>query len=267
MRIYQVDAFSAQPFKGNPAAVCLLEGPGEEQWMQQVAKEMNLSETAFIYRQGEEFSLRWFTPKVEVDLCGHATLASAHVLWEEGLLKEDLPALFHTMSGLLSARRREEGTIELNFPAEPEQEAPPPPGMLKALGVDPLYTGRNRSNYLLEVGSEEIVRSLTPDFALLAEVYSSGVIVTSLSSSPDYDFVSRFFDPGEGIDEDPVTGSAHCCLGPYWQERLSRDTFTACQASQRGGILHVSLGKDNRVLIAGPAVTILRGELLCCQTE
>jgi PhzF family phenazine biosynthesis protein len=263
MRVYQVDAFSDQPFRGNPAVVCLLEGPQNQDWMQQVAAEMNLSETAFLYRQGEGFSLRWFTPKVEVDLCGHATLASAHVLWEAGLIPVDQQALFYTKSGLLTARRQEEGKIELDFPAEPAQEATPPPGMLKALGVDPLYCGRNRSNYLLEVDTEEKVRSLKPDFSLLAEVFGGGIIVTSLSASPAYDFVSRFFDPGEGIDEDPVTGSAHCCLGPYWQKRLSKNNFTAYQASQRGGILHLSLEKDNRVLIAGQAVTILRGELLC----
>ncbi len=263
MRIYQVDAFSKRPFEGNPAAVCLLEEPRNEGWMQQVAAEMNLSETAFILKQGVGFSLRWFTPQVEVDLCGHATLASAHVLWETGLLKADQQALFYTKSGLLSAALKADGSIQLNFPAEPPKEAPPPPGLLQALRVDPLYTGRNKSNYLLEVDSEATVKSIEPDFAMLAKAHGSGVIVTSLADSPSFDFVSRFFDPGEGIDEDPVTGSAHCCLGPYWQKRLVKDEFTACQASRRGGILHIKVGADNRVLIAGHAVTILQGELLC----
>lgn len=262
MRVFQVDAFTRKPFAGNPAAVCLLEKPGEEGWMQQVAAEMNLSETAFVCPQGGDFSLRWFTPLVEVDLCGHATLAAAHTLWETGALPPGREAVFHTKSGLLKAKRGEGGLIRLDFPSEPPREAPPPPGMLEALGgIEPLYSGRNRSNYLLEVASPEILWSLEPDFEKLKEIHPQGIIVTS-AGKPPYDFLSRFFDPGEGIDEDPVTGSAHCCLGPFWQKRLQKKDLTAYQASRRGGALKLKVEGD-RVYISGHAVTVLRGELLC----
>ncbi len=260
MEIFQVDAFTQKPFAGNPAAVVLLKGPGEEGWMQQMAAEMNLSETAFVCPQGEGFSLRWFTPLVEVDLCGHATLASAHILWERGMVPGGGEVYFFTKSGRLSARRREGGLIWLNFPAQPLRETPPPPDMLKALGVSPLYCGRNDANYLLEVESEEMVRRAAPDFNRLKKAHPGGVIVTS-PGKPPYDFVSRFFDPGEGIDEDPVTGSAHCCLGPFWQKRLRKNEFTAFQASRRGGELRLQLEGD-RVHIGGYAVTVLKGELL-----
>lgn len=247
--IFQVDAFTDKPFTGNPAAVCILDEPREDAWMQNVAKEMNLSETAFLYKQKDGFNLRWFTPAVEVDLCGHATLASAHVLWEAGYLKPDRQARFYTRSGLLTAKRVGDW-IELDFPAEPEEKASAPTRLATALGVRPKYVGRNRFDYLVEVDSEEIVRKLKPDFALLGEIPARGIIVTSPASSQGYDFVSRFFAPGAGINEDPVTGSAHCCLGHFWSKRLNKNEFAAYQASARGGILRVRLSGE-RVYISG----------------
>jgi len=207
MIVYQVDAFTDEPFAGNPAMVCLLSERREDSWMQSVAREMNLSETAFVERRPGGFSLRWFTPTVEVDLCGHATLASAHVLWETGELPPEAPARFRTRSGLLTARRQRDG-IELDFPAEPAQAAPAPPGLLEALGVTANFVGRNRLDYLVEVESEKAVRALEPDFKLLksASGKGRGAIVTSRSDSPDYDFVSRYCAPGGGIVEDPVNG-------------------------------------------------------------
>lgn len=258
--VYHVDAFTNQPFAGNPAAVCILSEPAQELWMQKVAQEMNLPETAFLYRQADAFDLRWFTPAMEIDLCGHATLAGAHVLWEEGYLKPDQRACFHTRSGLLTAVRKGDW-IELDFPAEPQVQITPPPGLAKALGVTPKYIGKNRFDYLVEVDSEETVRKLKPDFALLKEFPVRGIIVTSIAASQGYDFVSRFFAPGVGINEDPVTGSAHCCLGPFWRGRLNKNEFVACQASLRGGVIRVRVG-EKRVYIGGQAVTIVRGELI-----
>lgn len=257
--IVQVDAFTAEPFRGNPAAVCVLPGPASEQWMQQVAREMNLSETAFLVRQAGGFEIRWFTPAVEVDLCGHATLASAHVLWESGLLAPDEPACFFSKSGPLGARRRGEW-IELDFPARREQESPPPPGLTEGLGASPVYVGRNVDDYLALLESERTVRELQPDHTRLRRLGVRGVVVTARAESPGFDFVSRFFAPGSGIDEDPVTGSAHCCLGPFWQGRLGKSEFTACQVSARGGVIRVRVDGE-RVLIGGQAVTVLRGEL------
>ncbi len=258
--IVHVDAFTDRAFSGNPAAVCLLDAPRDDAWMQQVAREMNLSETAFLMRRADGFDLRWFTPEVEVDLCGHATLASAHVLWEEEILDKKETARFHTRSGLLSAARVE-GWIEMNFPAEVQKPAIAPPALTTALGATPVYIGKNRFDYLLELESEEVLRNLRPDLALLKTIPARGVIVTSPSDSKDYDFVSRFFAPAVGINEDPVTGSAHCCLGPYWQKRLKKDSFNAYQASARGGIVRLAVQGD-RVMLSGQAVTILRGELL-----
>jgi PhzF family phenazine biosynthesis protein len=257
--IIHVDAFTDRPFTGNPAAVCILPEPRDEQWMQQVAQEMNLSETAFLYREGEDFHLRWFTPTIEVDLCGHATLASAHVLWEESYLKRGEPARFHTKSGLLTAEQMG-GWIDMNFPAEPQSAAAAPPDLIRALGITPNYVGRNRFDYLVEVDSEETVRKINPDFALLKGVPARGVMVTSLTASPPYDFVSRFFGPAAGIDEDPVTGSAHCCLGPFWKGRLNKNELVAYQASPRGGVVRVRVMND-RVILGGQSVTVLRGEL------
>ena len=212
LRIVQVDAFTDRPFAGNPAAVCLLPAERSEEWMQDLAREMNLSDTAFLVRQADGYRLRWFTPAVEVDLCGHATLASAHVLWEWGDLRPEQQARFHTRSGLLTAVRRGEW-IELDFPAKPARRVEAPPGLLAALGVEPVYVGRNQFDYLVELGSEHVVRGLRPDFSLLATLGARGVMVTSRTAAGPYDIVSRFFAPGSGIDEDPVTGSAHCCLG------------------------------------------------------
>jgi PhzF family phenazine biosynthesis protein len=258
--IFQVDAFADEPFVGNPAAVCILTEPRDETWMQNVAKEMNLSETAFLQRREDGFGLRWFTPAVEVDLCGHATLASAHVLYETGLLKPDEQARFHTRSGLLTAQKKGE-EIELDFPATPPEPADSPPGLEEALGVPSKNVTKSRFDYLVEVESEETVRRMKPDFGMLKALSVRGVIVTSVASTEDYDFVSRFFAPMAGIDEDPVTGSAHCCLGPYWSERLGKDEFVAYQASERGGIVGVRVAGD-RVYLRGKAVTVLRGELV-----
>lgn len=258
--LIQVDAFTDKPFGGNPAAVCLLEEPAGADWMQSVAREMNLSETAFLYPGGDGYRLRWFTPAAEVDLCGHATLASAHVLWEEGKLAPNEAVRFHTKSGLLTCTRND-GWIEMDFPATPVEGAEPPNALIEALGVTPKYAGKTAFDYFVEVGTEEIVRSIEPDFSLLATLDVRGVIVTSATGGPEFDFVSRFFAPGHGINEDPVTGSAHCALGPFWGERLHKNEVTGYQASARGGIVHVRLNGD-RVDICGQAVTVMKGELL-----
>jgi PhzF family phenazine biosynthesis protein len=258
--LFQVDAFADRPFAGNPAAVCLLDGPRDARWMQDVAREMNLSETAFVHPTGDGFSLRWFTPAVEVELCGHATLASAHVLWETGTLAPDDTARFHTLSGVLSADRRGEW-IELDFPARPVEEVQAPEGLAEALGVEPVFVGRSRYDYLVEVAAEETVRRVDPDHRRLGTLQVRGVILTARASSPPYDFVSRFFAPGSGVDEDPVTGSAHCTLAPFWRERLGKDEMLAYQASARGGVVRVRVGSD-RVKLGGQAVTILRGRLV-----
>jgi PhzF family phenazine biosynthesis protein len=259
--IYHVDAFTAQPFAGNPAAVCLLEAAQDDRWLRNVAREMNLSETAFLLRQQDGFSLRWFTPALEVDLCGHATLASAHVLWEQGLLRSDEPARFHTRSGLLGAVRQGDW-IEMDFPAEPLTPLAPTPELAAALGVVPLWVGRNRLDYLLvEVDAETAVRSARPDLGLLRRDGHFGYIVTSRAAGGEFDFVSRFFAPLAGVDEDPVTGSAHSSLGPFWGERLGKGKLVAYQASARGGVVRVRLAGD-RVGLGGQAVTVLAGQLL-----
>lgn len=260
IKIYQVDAFANQIFSGNPAAVCILERQADTEWMQNLAAEMNLSETAFLIASGDGYNLRWFTPTVEVDLCGHATLASAHILWEEGYLDQDEIANFYTKSGLLSATKNSD-IIELDFPAEVEEESPVPSGLKEGLGLNPIYVGKNRFDYLFQVESDEQVRNLEPNFELLKIVPSRGIIVTSLSSSSEYDFVSRFLAPNTGIDEDPVTGSAHCCLGPYWGRKLGKSTLNAYQASKRGGTVQVKL-IDERVILGGKAITVFRGEIL-----
>jgi PhzF family phenazine biosynthesis protein len=260
LEIFQVDAFTDKPFRGNPAAVCILPGPGDECWMQNVAREMNLSETAFLYRQEDGFNLRWFTPRVEVELCGHATLASAHILWEEGHLTPDEEAHFYTQSGPLTAKHKD-SWIELEFPAQPEEPATAPNGLAKALGVTPKYVGKNQFDYLVEVESEGTVRDMKPDLTLLESISSRGFMVTSLATSQGYDFVSRFFAPGVGINEDPVTGSAHCCLGPFWANRLGKNELVAYQVSSGGGIVRVRVSGE-RVYLGGQAVTVLRGKLL-----
>src|SRR6185436_3643074 len=258
--IVQVDAFTDRSFAGNPAAVCLLPGPADVKWMQDVAREMNLAETAFLVPQGDDFGLRWFTPAVEVDLCGHATLASAHVLWEGGQVPQGTQARFHTRSGLLTADQRGEW-IELDFPATPAEPAAAPAGLTAAVGVTPRFVGRSRFDYLLEVDGEEIVRGCRPNFDSLARVDARGVIVTSRAAASSYDFVSRFFAPRAGVNEDPVTGSAHCALAPYWTAKLGRTELIGYQASARGGTVRVRL-RDDRVILGGQAVTVLRGTLM-----
>jgi len=257
--LYQVDAFTEEPFHGNPAAVCLLPGPAEEEWMANLAKEMNLSETAFLYSKEEGYSLRWFTPAVEVSLCGHATLASAHILYETGAVKPEKEAIFYTASGELMARKRGK-EIELNFPATPPEEISEPAGLIAALGVKAEYIGQSRFDFLVRVASESEVRKATPDFIKLNELGVRGVMLTSCGEG-DFDFISRFFAPGAGIDEDPVTGSAHCCLGPYWGKELGKEEMRAYQASRRGGIVGVRLAGE-RVYLTGKAVTIFQGKLV-----
>ena len=274
MNLYIVDAFTSGPFRGNPAAVCLVEEPLDAALMQKIAFEMNLSETAFILPRSDpaggktegsaDFDLRWFTPKVEVDLCGHATLASAHVLWETGRVEPGTAIRFHTKSGVLSAKAAE-GTnstvrwIELDFPSEPPEASSPPEGLLAALGIEPLYVGKTRFDFFVETASEETVRTMRPDFDLLEKVRCRGVIVTA--KGRDCDFVSRFFAPAVGVREDPVTGSAHCSLAPYWKEKLGKGAFTARQVSERGGFLRVRVD-GGRTFISGRAITVLEGRLV-----
>lgn len=259
--IFQVDAFTDKPFAGNPAAVCLLlNGEKSSEWMQQVAMEMNLSETAFLVPRGDGWKLRWFTPAVEVDLCGHATLASAFVLFSQGLAQANEVISFYTQSGLLKASRNGDW-IELDFPAEPAWAEEMDPAIFRALGVKPVFAGRNRIDYMVEVETEQEVLTLKPDMGRLAALTQRGVMVTAKATRPGFDFVSRFFGPGIGIDEDPVTGSAHCCLGPYWQGKLNKAEFYAWQASARGGAVKVRL-KDDRVFLGGQAAMVLKGQLL-----
>jgi PhzF family phenazine biosynthesis protein len=258
--LFCVDAFTDRIGTGNPAGICLLDQPADPAWMQAVAREMNLSETAFVEREKDGFGLRWFTPRAEVDICGHATLGTAHILWEKGYLARDESARFFTKSGTLSAGKRGD-LIELDFPAMPEEPLPAPAGLSRALGIRPCYTGKNRSDWLVEAETEEEVRTMAPDFSSLARIPMRGVIVTARASTPGFDFVSRFFAPCVGINEDPVTGSAHCCLGPYWQKKLKKNRLAACQVSERGGVLHVRMDTPDRVKIAGKAVTVWEGLL------
>ena len=259
LTIFQVDAFTTKPFAGNPAGVCVLSRPAEESWMQNVAREMNLSETAFLFREGDGFRLRWFTPAVEVDLCGHATLGSAQILFEKGYLDSQQTARFSTRSGWLCARQSN-GWIELDFPAKPVSRPDHPAGIDEILGVKPVYIGLSQFDLLIEVSTPEEVYSASPDFGKLKEVPVRGVIITSRSEKPEFDFISRFFAPAVGVNEDPVTGSAHCVLTPYWSAKLGRTDLTAFQASQRGGILKLAMRKD-RVLISGQAVTVIAGDI------
>jgi PhzF family phenazine biosynthesis protein len=266
--LYQVDAFTNERFRGNPAAVCLLDRPAGATWMQSVAAEMNLAETAFVLPADDVFSLRWFTPTTEVPLCGHATLASAHVLWETARLRTDDPARFNTASGALECRRVATATgaeagIEMDFPAErPEREATAAPVRLDdALRGTALSVARGRTHYLVELADESTVRGIRPDLGLLAELDANGVIVTAASDDAHFDFVSRYFAPKVGIPEDPVTGAAHCMLAPWWAERLGKVDLVGHQVSSRGGIVRVRVDGD-RVRLGGQAVTVLRGELL-----
>lgn len=260
IRCLQVHAFTDRPFSGNPAAVCLLEHERDSQWMQAVATEMNLSETAFVRPLSDGFELRWFTPTVEVALCGHATLASAHALWTEGVVAGDELIRFHTESGVLTGARQAD-LIELDFPAMPVRSTDPSEELCRALGATASFVGQSKYDMLVLVESEQSLRALQPDFLRLREMPMRGVAVTSPSDDPRFDFVSRYFAPGAGVDEDPVTGSAHCCLGPFWSERLGKVEMTAFQASARGGIVRVRVSAD-RVYLGGRAVTVMRGVLL-----
>lgn len=259
MILHLVDAFAERPFAGNPAAVCLLSAPRTDEWMQQLAFELGYSETAYVTPQDGAFALRWFTPKVEVPLCGHATLASAHVLWNVG--RAQGPITFHTLSGELTCER-EKGLIFLDLPRRDVEDDAPPVGLLSALDCHkPVAVKRAGKNHLVELADEAAVAQATPDFRSLARVATSGVMITARSSDPEFDFVSRFFAPAAGIDEDPVTGSAHCVLAPYWAAQLGKDTLRARQLSQRGGVLQVELRGD-RVRMGGRAITVLTGALV-----
>ncbi len=257
--VYIVDAFTKQPFKGNPAAVCIMPSVLPDDRMQAIAYEMNCPETAFVVKQNDGFLLRWFAPLQEVDLCGHATLATAHILYEHQNISKHEKIKFYTKSGLLTIIYRDD-TIIMDFPKEEAYGCTIQQWIIDALGARPVYTGKNRMDYLVEVASEREVIEMNPDFITLKKMDSRGVIVTAKSSSKDFDFVSRFFAPGLGVNEDPVTGSAHCCLGPYWQKKLQKNVFTAYQASHRSGIVNVEVD-ESRVYIGGKAVTILSGQI------
>ena len=266
LTVVQVDAFTDRPFSGNPAAVCVTDSPLADELMGAIALEMNLSETAFLHPIEGGYSLRWFTPAAEVDLCGHATLASAHVLWSEGHLADGEPAKFQTRSGWLTAKKQGDW-IEMDFPSQPVTKASHVlPQLVKSLccGGNIRAVNKNETNYLVEIQSETALAGLEPDFAEMKKLPVQGIIATAPADSDDYDFVSRYFGPAVGIDEDPVTGSAHASLAPYWQEKLGKSAMHAKQISERGGIVRVRFEQDDRserVIISGQAVTTMRGEL------
>ncbi len=259
IKCWQVDAFANRPFAGNPAAICWLEKEADPAWMQALAAEMNLSETAFVRRLENAYELRWFTPTVEVDLCGHATLAAAHALWSAGIAPPE-PLRFQTRSGLLACTQAGD-FIELDFPATPATPIAAPELLIEALGVEPVLVGKSKFYTLVVVDSPDVVRTVRPDFRKLGQLPTLGVIVTAPSDDAKFDFISRFFAPALGVDEDPVCGSAHCCLAPYWGERLGKTRLMAYQASARGGVLRLRLNGD-RVVLGGQAVTVWQGELL-----
>jgi predicted PhzF superfamily epimerase YddE/YHI9 len=258
--LYIVDAFTARPFAGNPAAVCPLAAARPDGWMRRVAAEMNLSETAFLHPEADGWRLRWFTPAVEVDLCGHATLASAHVLRRTGRCPPEGAIRFFTRSGVLTAER-DGNWIDLDFPALPVEPCAPPPGLIESLGIAPRFVGNYRLDYLIEVDNEAVLRAVEPDQGRLKGVPTRGVVVTARSATGEFDFVSRFFAPGAGIPEDPVTGSAHCALGPYWAPKLGKEDLLGYQASRRGGVVRVRV-RGPRVRLGGQAVTVVQGELV-----
>jgi PhzF family phenazine biosynthesis protein len=257
--IHLIDAFTDTPFRGNPAGVCILEQEADPPWMQSVAAEIGASETAFLLPRTDGWGLRWFTPLTEVDLCGHGTLAAAFVLWMTGRENPGDTIAFATRSGRLPARKRG-GWIRLDFPADPESPSACPEDLRTALGAEPVYTGKGRFDYLVELSSAEQVRALRPDRAEFGHVPARGIIATAISDMGGADFVSRFFAPSIGIPEDPVTGSAHCCLGPYWGKKLGKDSLTGFQLSARGGTVRLTLQGD-RVVLAGKAVPVLSGKL------
>lgn len=268
-KIYIADAFTNVKFAGNPAAVCILGSSGEDEYdaecMQKIAAEMNLSETAFVKKniENNEFLLRWFTPEVEVELCGHATLATSHILWQTGIINENEAAIFNTLySGKLIATKNDD-EITLDFPSIPVIDSEPVPDLEKALKVKPIFTGicgKSESNYIVEIDSEKELRNLKPDIKLLSSIPKFGFLVTCKSESKEFDFISRYFAPAKGIDEDPVTGSAHCSLAPYWGKKLNKTEMNAYQASKRGGSMKVKIQGD-RVFLTGKAITVMEGNL------
>jgi len=258
--LHLVDAFTSSPFRGNTAGVCIPDGPADDAWMQQVAAELKHSETAFLFPEGQGWQLRWFTPAKEIELCGHATLAAASVLYETHRVPADREIVFETLSGRLTADK-DGDWISMNFPAEPPKTSMAIPGLGQALGIEPLYTGRNRFDILVELPLADDVCSLEPDMVALALIKARGIIVTAVSDLPHFDFVSRFFAPAVGVSEDPVTGSAHCCLAPYWGEKLKKTEMTGFQCSARGGSVRVRLAGD-RVILSGNAVQVFSGTLL-----
>jgi PhzF family phenazine biosynthesis protein len=260
IRLHQVDAFTNKPFAGNPAAVCILDDSPPDAWMQNVAHEMNLSETAFVRHRDDGFDLRWFTPVVEVDLCGHATLATAHVLWETGIAPADEQLSFHTRSGVLHARNLG-NWIELDFPASRVVPSSCNIDLEEALAVQPVFVGKSDFDILVAIESPQELRDLRPNIELIRQANARGLIVTSPSDCGEYDFLSRFFAPQSGVNEDPVTGSAHCCLAPYWGDKLGKEEMLAYQASPRGGEVRLRLGGE-RVYLGGQAVTVMKAELL-----
>jgi PhzF family phenazine biosynthesis protein len=258
--LFQIDAFTSEPFKGNPAAVCLLNEEIPDSQMQKIALEMNLSETAFLLEENGGYRLRWFTPVTEVNLCGHATLASAYLLFNKSFMSRDQLIYFYTRSGELQAMMAD-GWVTLNFPAFEEKPFIETDKVREALGVNPVEVVKSGENVIVELETSDEVRNLNPDFIKLMKIPLHGVAVTARSDVPEYDFISRYFAPWVGIDEDPVTGSAHACLGPYWRKRLKKKKMIAYQASARGGVVKVEI-QGNRVLLGGQAILILEGELL-----
>lgn len=259
MIFYIVDSFTSKPFSGNPAAIFLLEKEISDELKQKIANEINLSETAFVLQQDQNFILRWFTPTKEAGLCGHATLAAAHMLWETGVLNKDEEAVFETRSGILKARKNND-LVEMDFPVEAPFEVECPEGLLKAIDAKPIFVGKNRIDYLAVYESDEFIKKVNPDYGYLKKLDCRGLIISAKSTSDKYDFVSRFFAPNSGIDEDPVTGSAHCCLSPYWSNVFGRKELTGYQASPRGGIVHTKLEND-KVVLSGNALTVMKSEI------
>lgn len=259
--LFQVDSFTDQPFAGNPAGVCILPEPQTDIWMTALAREMNLSETAFLWPEEPGYRLRWFTPRVEVTLCGHATLAAAHILWQQGLVQRNRKISFKTLSGTLNAAMEGDDWIALDFPAQPVAPVETPPMLLKALGLGEVpFVGRYRNSYLVEAARESEVREAFPNFDALLQVDMRSVVVTAKASSPPFDFVSRYFAPAVGVNEDPVTGSAHCALAPYWAAKMQKPEMLAYQVSARGGMLRVR-PQGERVILIGQAVTVFEGYL------
>ncbi|MFJ3234081.1 PhzF family phenazine biosynthesis protein [Streptomyces sp. NPDC086787] len=268
MRIRIVDAFTDRPFTGNPAGVLLLDAFPDDDWLQNVALEVNHAETAFAHRLPAggtaDWALRWFTPVTEVAMCGHATLATAHVLYSTGA--HEGPVRFDTRSGVLTATPAGDGSVTLDFPTAPLTPVEVPAGVAEALGAAPAAvfdTGPNVGDLLVELADERTVRGLAPDHKALAAYSARGIIATARAEDPGrgYDFVSRCFFPNVGIDEDPVTGSAHTALAPFWSGRLGSPDLTGCQASRRSGLVRTGLRAD-RTLLTGRAVTVIEGELL-----